>query len=233
MSGSTEVQSIPSFPNAPVSPLSDTVSDQTFSHSEDSNFMNVTIFDWDDTLLSSTWLSQIGLSLDSEEIPAEIKEQLESLEKAVVALLSKALSIGPVYVITNAGYGWVEMSANKFLPSVSKLLPLIRIISARALYEPYYPNSPMYWKRCTFQYELGLLYNLVNNKVFNIISFGDSPSERFATNTLELNCQMWKKFIQFRERLHPAQMTQAINYILSQIDDLVNKRENLDLLLFM
>lgn len=233
MSGSTEVQTIPSFPNTPVSQLPVTVQNQTLSHFEGSNFLNVTIFDWDDTLLSSTWLSQLGLSLESEQIPAEIKEQLESLEKAVVALLTKALSIGPVYIITNAGFGWVEMSASKFLPSVSKLLPSLSIISARALYEPYYPSAPMYWKRCTFQYELGLLYNLVNDKVFNIISFGDSPSERFATNTLELDCQMFKKFIQFRERLHPAQMTQAINYILSQIDDLVNKRENLDLLLFM
>lgn len=194
------------------------------------NLSTVTIFDWDDTLLCSTWLVQHGINLETTQIPLDIRESLQLLEKAVIELLTKAKTYGPVYIITNAGYGWVQMSAKKFLPNVYPILSDIRIISARALYEPYYP--PMFWKRCAFQFELNQLYANCD-KLINVISFGDSASERFATNSLEFTNQSFKKFVQFRERLEPSQMTQAISYILGQLDMLVFKCENLDLLLFM
>jgi hypothetical protein len=38
---------------------------------------------------------------------------------------------GKTYIITNAGEGWVEYSAKKFLPSLVQILNKIEIISAR------------------------------------------------------------------------------------------------------
>jgi len=42
---------------------------------------------------------------------------------------------GVTYIITNAGEGWVQYSAEKFLPALVPVLQHIHIISARAKYE--------------------------------------------------------------------------------------------------
>jgi hypothetical protein len=38
-------------------------------------------------------------------------------------------------IITNAAEGWVEFSANRFMPSVVPCLEKVKIVSARARYE--------------------------------------------------------------------------------------------------
>lgn len=48
---------------------------------------------------------------------------------------------GDIYIITNAGEGWVQFSANKYYPSVVEILNKIKVISARSLYESKYPND--------------------------------------------------------------------------------------------
>lgn len=46
------------------------------------------------------------------------------------------------YIITNAAEGWVEISAKRFLPKVSKLIKEdVTIISARTKYENRFPHS--------------------------------------------------------------------------------------------
>merc|ERR1719428_2374655 len=63
----------------------------------------VLIFDWDDTLLCSTWLAGQGLRLDSPAVlPAGVVAELKRLERAVIALLTSAQKYGEVVIITNA-----------------------------------------------------------------------------------------------------------------------------------
>lgn len=45
------------------------------------------------------------------------------------------MNCGTTYIITNAGEGWVQYSAEKFMPSLLPILEKIIIISARAKYE--------------------------------------------------------------------------------------------------
>lgn len=54
---------------------------------------------------------------------------------------------GATYIITNAGHGWVELSAARFLPELYKQMLLnskkngINVISARAMYEKVIPSK--------------------------------------------------------------------------------------------
>jgi hypothetical protein len=101
-------------------------------------------FDWDDTLLCSSFLSSRGLRLDSD--PNKVKElesQLTELSHSIIAVLSLALQYGPVTVVTNAETGWVQLSCQKFIPLVLPMLNKLTIISARSTYEPMFPGSPL------------------------------------------------------------------------------------------
>jgi hypothetical protein len=105
------------------------------------------IFDWDDTLLSSSWLAQNGLRLDSPDIlPAEAVAQLRVLEESVASLMERALACGNVVIITNAETGWVELSCKKFMPRVQSFLTRVKVLSARSTFESLYPDSPSDWK---------------------------------------------------------------------------------------
>ena len=112
------------------------------------------IFDWDDTLLPSSFLSARRCRLDSDLkiIPygAQIQRELEQLDQAVSSLLHSAAQYGKVHIITNAESGWVQLSAAKFLPLTSSMLPSIFIESARSTHEPSFPDAPMKWKMGSF-----------------------------------------------------------------------------------
>lgn len=55
--------------------------------------------------------------------------------------------MGKVYIVTNAAEGWVQLSANRFLPLVNAEIQTgITIISARERYEKLYPRNYQKWK---------------------------------------------------------------------------------------
>ncbi len=104
------------------------------------------MFDYDDTILASSWLAQNGLRLDGNEpVPAEAQKQLSQLAASAAKLLQHAQAYGEVVIITNAETGWVELSAKKFMPSLLPILAKTRVISARSTYESQYA-SPLEWK---------------------------------------------------------------------------------------
>jgi hypothetical protein len=111
---------------------------------------HIVIFDWDDTLLASSFLASNGYRLDVDMEKREnyefVKNELKQLETCVTNLLDIALQRGKVHIITNAETGWVELSAQKFLPSVVPYLSKVTLISARSTYEVHYPESPVKWK---------------------------------------------------------------------------------------
>jgi len=74
-------------------------------------------------------------------------KKLEELDRVAVDLLKKSKIYGRVYIVTNAAEGWVELSANRFLPKVyQELKKDVTIISARARYEKLYPRNYQKWK---------------------------------------------------------------------------------------
>jgi len=63
------------------------------------------------------------------------------LEEASAKLLDMSVKCGKTFIITNAAEGWVQFSAQKFLPSVAPILEKITIISARSKYEAHFPRD--------------------------------------------------------------------------------------------
>ena len=57
---------------------------------------------------------------------------MKVLEKSAKKILELSVAKGKTYIITNAGEGWVQYSAEKFMPTVVPILSQIKIISARA-----------------------------------------------------------------------------------------------------
>lgn len=52
------------------------------------------------------------------KFPPKLQEKLSELDDVADELLIKAKKFGRVYIVTNAAQGWVELSANRFLPKV-------------------------------------------------------------------------------------------------------------------
>jgi hypothetical protein len=100
---------------------------------------SIIIYDWDDTLLCTSWLNsrQDAMNMKSEGALS----QLKTLQDAVIALLTLSKPMGNNYIITNAMKGWVEYSGEKWIPEVMPHLEGIPIISARHEYEQKHPGN--------------------------------------------------------------------------------------------
>ena len=107
----------------------------------------IIVFDWDDTLLASSFLSSKGYRLDTDKSKlVDVESGLRDLEQAIIAVITLALQYGEVHIVTNAETGWVQLSAAKFIPAVVPLLHRVSILSARSTYEGRYPDAPLKWK---------------------------------------------------------------------------------------
>jgi hypothetical protein len=80
------------------------------------------IFDWDDTILCTTFLAphQQLIYEPSIKFPAALQKKLSELDDVAWELIRKAKQYGKTYIVTNAAEGWVELSAARFLPKVWK-----------------------------------------------------------------------------------------------------------------
>lgn len=215
------------------------------SHSGVQSQDTAIIFDWDDTLLASTWLASHGLRLDTPaEIPAEAQQELRVLEGSVIRLLNQALALGTVHLVTNAEAGWIELSAAKFIPNVVALLPRVHIISARSTFEKMWPDQPKQWKVEAFRHQIGRLVGADNNlnndaveskavePALNVLSFGDSVHERDALRlvTDEIPNALCKS-IKFVERPTMEQLQRQLDLISQCMDNICLHGGDLDLML--
>lgn len=181
----------------------------------------VIIFDWDDTLLASSFLSSRGYRLDSEmEKTSEheqVEQQLRELESAVTSLLTLALTYGAVHIVTNAETGWVQLSAQKFMPGLVSLLSKVTVLSARSTYEPMHPDSPLKWKFFAFQEKLAVHYGMEYKPVGpkkNVISFGDSHVEREAVRAVTRSMATTRcKSVKFAERPSTEQLRRQLELV--------------------
>eukprot|EP00696_Hemimastix_kukwesjijk_P000386 gnl/Hemi2/10563_TR3652_c0_g2_i1.p1 gnl/Hemi2/10563_TR3652_c0_g2~~gnl/Hemi2/10563_TR3652_c0_g2_i1.p1 ORF type:complete len:375 (+),score=113.03 gnl/Hemi2/10563_TR3652_c0_g2_i1:187-1311(+) len=113
----------------------------------------VVILDWDDTLFASSWVSDNAaicgdITSTTDPFSPDSKEAalFHDLEDCILDLLTRAMDAGSVCIVTNAETGWVQLSAQRYLPRIVPLLECVPIISARSTYEPFFPNCPTVWK---------------------------------------------------------------------------------------
>jgi len=190
----------------------------------------VIFLDWDDTLLCSSVLADQGLKLDSDlEHATELVTQLEELSDYVISVLNVAMTFGNVYIVTNGETGWVQLSAQKFLPSVVPVLEKLRIFSARSTFEPQFPDSPVKWKYHAFLESLSQEY-ADSHCIKNILSFGDSNSEREAIRLVTKDLPNTRtKSIKFAERPTIEQLQRQLELVSNCLQYISNHEDDLDL----
>jgi hypothetical protein len=188
------------------------------------------VFDWDDTLLPSSWLALNGLTLLAP-IPIKFSAQLAIFEKAVSAVLERALVSGTVIIITNSEAGWVDLSCRKFIPSILPLLYRIKIISARSTFEHIFVEAEE-WKLAAFAQEIPIVFLSKPEIRKNIISFGDSIHERKALFKIAENLKLiHPKSIKFVERPTIDQLQRQLDLVGSCLFEICKKTDTLDLML--
>jgi hypothetical protein len=198
-----------------------------------SDLKTVIIFDWDDTLLASSFLSSKGYRLDNNmQRCSDVDAQLKQLERSVISVITLALRYGEVHVITNAETGWVQLSAQKFIPGVVPLLEKVTVISARSTYEQQYPEMPLKWKVCAFQDNLAKHFVQADSNAKNIISFGDSHVEREAVRAVSRSFSNAKtKSVKFAERPSMEQLRRQIDLVTNCFEYIYSHEGDLDLML--
>lgn len=135
------------------------------------------IFDWDDTILCTTFLAPHAKLIYDPHIkfPAALAKKFDELDEVSVKLLAKSKELGTVYIITNAAEGWVELSGARFLPKVYQEIQTgVKIISARAHYERQFPRNYQKWKVEAF---LETRADMEENAITNLIALGDNIFE--------------------------------------------------------
>lgn len=183
------------------------------------------IFDWDDTLLPTTFLTPGGIFNENIELSEKDKAKIKKIESSVLKLLQLSVSRGEVYIITNAGRGWVEFSAEKFFPSIKEVLSKVRIISARDEYEEKYPGESRKWKIQTF---CNLQKEMNVRLVTNIICIGDSVFEMEAGRVLATKFnQAYIKTIKFRQNPKPEEINKQLTLVINQFNSIHSAVKNL------
>lgn len=104
----------------------------------------IIIFDWDDTLIPTTFLlpyQNLIYQPLSRPLPQTIARRMAEIDQFASKLLEISKQNGQVLIITNAAEGWVELSAQRFMPLTAKVLRSdVEIISARTRYERELPR---------------------------------------------------------------------------------------------
>ena len=186
---------------------------------------SIIIFDWDDTLLPTSFLTPGGYFNEDIELSESDQEKLTKLEQSVLTLLNEAVEKGNVYIITNAGNGWVEYSAKRFYPSIIGVLSKLKIISARGEYEKLYPGNSRQWKIQAF---LNLLKYVDVKLVTNIICIGDSLFEMEAGRILASKfTEAFIKTIKFREAPKLDELLKQLKLVCVQFGSIYSSIKNL------
>mmetsp|Transcript_39580 Transcript_39580/g.67338 ORF Transcript_39580/g.67338 Transcript_39580/m.67338 type:complete len:250 (+) Transcript_39580:162-911(+) len=176
------------------------------SPSSDKKISVLVVVDWDDTCFPTAFLKTMHrLSKESEDLPTEVRIEIKQLEEAVKRCLCEAAKHGEVVIITNAGTGWVEKSARRFMPGLIPLLKNLVVVSARDEYTlASNTGNSIDWKVAAFTSTARELFGLPSsnsdlplNPGLQILSFGDSFAERIAVKRAATSLGTISKSIKF------------------------------------
>ena len=185
----------------------------------------IIIFDWDDTLLPTSFLTPGGTFYEDSTLSDSEAKKMAELEDLVLSLLTETTEKGNVYIITNAGKGWVEYSASRFYPKILPILDKIEIVSARGEYEKLYPGNSRQWKIEAF---LRLQKTVDLKLVTNLICLGDSLFEMEAGRILASKfTEAFIKTIKFREAPKLDELIKQLKLVCNQFNSIYLSVKNL------
>jgi len=181
----------------------------------------VIIFDWDDTLLCTSYLNM----RQDQNLSSQTERHLREIQGAVKKLLEMAMRLGHTFIITNAMNGWVEYSSAKWVPDLLPVLQKIRVISARTKFEQHFPGEVSQWKIQAF---LEVQRQLDSQIITNLISIGDSNFEMDAVHVMGKEfAQALIKTIKFRENPSPEELLKQLELVAQKFEKIVENARNL------
>lgn len=203
---------------------------KTIGYPKKRDYNSIVLFDWDDTLFCSSYLTKKKILLNRkgmEDLGPKFMEKIKKVELNVMKILKMSIEYGDTYIITNATKYWVEFSCSLIYPNVLGYLSKVTIISARDNYEKLYPNQPKKWKLQTF---IDLAQKYDKNTVTNIICIGDSEGEAEAGMELgSLFREAYLKIIKFREDPKPEHIAKQLCLVETQFNSLHSAVRNISI----
>jgi len=151
------------------------------------------LLDWDDTIMPTTYLQRRGIDLTTNEVPEDVTATLKHYGEYAANTLRALLLHGNVVIVTNAEWGWVELTAARFLPAVEPLLRDVECVSARSTFEPKGFVTPAEWKTEAFAQVANLRF--ADCRGMPVLSIGDAKHEREAVHRLALRCGIVPKSV--------------------------------------
>lgn len=177
---------------------------------------SIIIYDWDDTLLCTTYLVQLGL----KSVTSSVKSVIKPLDETSSQLLEKSCDSGQVFIITNAEEGWVQYSAQVFMPKTWNVIKSrqITVISARSNYQQQFPKDCKRWKKEAFK---ALVKNFKTDIVTNLVAIGDSHIEIDAAHIMaKMFDKAIIKTIKFKELPQPEELSKQQVLVFEKFDSM-------------
>lgn len=189
----------------------------------------VIIFDWDDTLLCTTWLNNPVYGPYKVGTDIDIDRALQQLQQLAKDLLYLAAKLGRTYIITNSSTGWVERSAAQWAPEILPALRKTTVVSARDKFGPTYPSNGEQWKIQAF---LELQRKLDATPVTNIVSCGDADFEMKAAHAMGGEFQQSLiKTVKFQPQPHPLELVRQVEAVAANFERIVGCPRDLNVAL--
>jgi hypothetical protein len=186
--------------------------------------MRVIIFDYDDTLFPTSYISRHELyntHVNSIEFQHHREAFLE-LENAAICMLAEAVSVGDlVVIVTNGKLDWIKYSMKMFY---HRLFEFVRksdtpIVSAQDIFAVYSPHPTM-WKMYCFKHLLTSLAS-TNMKPSILISVGDGEHEALACESAARGADIPYRNVIFLETPSPRHMTKQLNILIRELKDVI------------
>lgn len=204
------------------------------------NFSDLAIvFDWDDTILPTTFLQESGDEILSKQELMCLRDNFENIlkpyDKFVSEFLTELMQTSDLYIISNAELAWIGITSSILMPQTNIVLEKLeknnRVISAREFYfegveeicrEQLNQTVPD-WKRFAFMSYLSTYKT--------VISIGDAEYERnalFAIPNPENN--MIRKSIKLLDTPKEVELLHKELHLLKAYwEHILKSKEDLDL----
>ena len=199
-------------------------------NSKKTNNNNIFLFDWDDTLFPTSYLSVNGIYNGS--LIKLSKREIQNINLAgiyVKEILSQAIERGKVFIVTNSSKGWVEASCKKYYNNIIPLLDKITIISCREIFDGKLPVKSNLWKLLAFNY---IIKHFDHSLLTNIICIGDNNNEIEAGKSLSQyfnNNNCFIKTILFRKEPSLDEINKQLLLVSTQFIKIFSMTKNISI----
>ena len=187
------------------------------NHLKKSKKETIFIFDWDDTLMCTSFIS-----LKNQKLSKEEKNMILNLGEKVSSFIMHCKEYGKIIILTNSSENWVKTTSKENL-GINDINELgIKIISTRDKYIKKDIDKKK-WKETA----LNEIINKYKDNIDNIICASDSFKDinvfkQFMEKYKDINFST----IKFKRRPSPLIMIKEIKYLIECIDKIIGTNKN-------